>query len=175
MSGGRPSGLPSMEKRGWSHSPQRSAQLRNGGVEVSLQRKSLLSFFPFFPFSLLRFLFLNKIFILGGWVVSRKYLLFRERDNTNYLGVGSRKKKIKQGCSELAGRWRSAFTVESLAFQNSPCARTYSQLCIPPPPHPSPLSPPCSPYPQGLSPRPRDTFKGFLVEQLISEDKSCLS
>lgn len=55
-----------MEKRGWSHSPQRSAWLRNGGVEVSLQRKSLLSFFPFFPFSLLRFLFLNKIFILGG-------------------------------------------------------------------------------------------------------------
>lgn len=38
-----------------------------------------------------------------------------------------------QGCSYLAGRWRSAFTIESLAFQNSQGACAQDRIPQPPP------------------------------------------
>ena len=106
------------------------------GSEISLLRDSLifslLSHFLFLSFEIKK----NKIIILGRFL-SKKYLyflFFRERDqNTNHLGLGSGDNKIKQGCSDLAGRWRSAFTIESLAFQNSQGACAQDRIPQPPP------------------------------------------
>lgn len=75
-----------------------------------------------------------------------------------YLGLGSAmNSKMEQNCSELAGRWHSAFTVGSLAFRNSPCALPQAGLCDP---FPNPLS-------QGLG----IVVKTFSAGQLVSEGK----
>ena len=94
-----------------------------GQKSASEEIPSFFLCFLVFSSSLLK-LKKKKILILGRFL-SKQYLFFpffflRERgQNTNYLGLGSGDNKIKQGCSDLAGRWRSAFTIESLAFQNS--------------------------------------------------------